>query len=155
VVNIFLFGITNHLLFKNLRNANAGARPSGPILAPTPPLLGPNPLSGAVGNNNDGAGAPARCAIERSPLRLPCSPPHHEYVALGLRVACPSSAALAFPSPAGRSFLFRPPGVLLSKPGGQKIAWAFVGLSHPGSGRACPPHWSFLPFREVLCGTRD
>jgi hypothetical protein len=50
----------------------------------------------------------------------------------GLRVAWRSSAALTFPSPAGRISLFRPPGVLLSKPGGQKIAWAFVGLSHPG-----------------------
>jgi hypothetical protein len=50
----------------------------------------------------------------------------------GLRVAWRSSAALTFPSPAGRISLFRPPGVLLPKPGGQKIAWAFVGLSHPG-----------------------
>ena len=37
------------------------------------------------------------------------------------------------PVASSEGFLFfRPPGVLLPKPGGQKIAWAFVGLSHPG-----------------------
>jgi hypothetical protein len=135
--------------------------PPGPALSPAPSHLALNPLSvlsepirmapgtlgegrpadflkAASGGSSEPTACLALCALERSPLRLPCSAPHHEYMAPGLRVACPSSASFAFPSPAGRTFLFRPPGVLLSKPGGQKIAWAFVGLSHPGL--------EFLPF---------
>ena len=84
-----------------------------------------------------------RYAIETPPLRLPCSAPRgnptpEAETGLVPDFPCGPARGMAFVRFTPRSrrqqvdSRFFTSRLLLSKPGGQKIALAFVGLSHPG-----------------------